>query len=54
MTAEERIVLTAHRWWTADELLRTEEVLAPRKLAHLVGPILAGQCPPEPLILTEL
>jgi 8-oxo-dGTP pyrophosphatase MutT (NUDIX family) len=54
VTAEERIVLTAHRWWTADELLRTEEVLAPRKLAHLVGPILAGRYPPEPLILTEL
>lgn len=54
VTAEERIVLTAHHWWTAEELLRTDEVLAPRRLAHMLGPILAGEYPPEPLLLTEL
>jgi len=54
VTDEEKIVLTAHRWWSHDELLATDEVLAPRALARLVGPILAGAIPPEPLVLTDL
>jgi 8-oxo-dGTP pyrophosphatase MutT (NUDIX family) len=54
VTEEERIVLTDCRWWTLDELLATGEVLAPRGLAALVAPILAGAIPAEPLILTDL
>ena len=53
-TDEERIVLTDHYWWTHDELLTTTDILAPRKLAELIRPLLAGQIPAEPLVLTEL
>ncbi|MGE3267802.1 MAG: NUDIX hydrolase [Chloroflexota bacterium] len=53
-TEEERTVLTEHRWWSHAELLETSDILAPRKLATLIHPILAGQVPPEPLVLTEL
>ncbi|MFN8634836.1 MAG: NUDIX domain-containing protein [Chloroflexota bacterium] len=53
VTEWERIVLADQRWWTLDELLVTDEVLAPRGLAQLVAPILAGTIPPEPLILDE-
>jgi hypothetical protein len=54
VTEWEKVVLTEHRWWTHQELLTTTDVLAPRKLAHLLHPILAGQIPAEPLVLTEL
>jgi 8-oxo-dGTP pyrophosphatase MutT (NUDIX family) len=54
VTDEERIVLTDHYWWSHDELLTTTDVLAPRKLAELIRPILAGHVPTEPLVLTEL
>ncbi|MCC7369711.1 MAG: NUDIX domain-containing protein [Chloroflexi bacterium] len=54
VTAEEKIVLTDHRWWTHDELLATTDILAPRKLARLVRPILDGEWASEPLVLTEL
>jgi len=50
-TSWERQVLTAHRWWTADELIQTDETLAPRRLAELIVPILDGSYPPEPLVL---
>lgn len=54
VTEWEKIVLTEYRWWTHQDLLTTTDVLAPRKLAHLLQPILAGQIPAEPLVLTEL
>ena len=48
-TAWEQEVLTAHRWWSLDELMETEEVIAPRCLATVLPPILAGAYPAEPL-----
>jgi 8-oxo-dGTP pyrophosphatase MutT (NUDIX family) len=54
VTDWERVVLTAHRWWTLSELRATEEIVGPRKLASLIVPILAGTYPPAPLVLTEL
>jgi 8-oxo-dGTP pyrophosphatase MutT (NUDIX family) len=54
VTDEEKIVLTDHRWWTHEELLTTSDILAPRKLAELIRPLLAGALPANPLILTEL
>lgn len=42
-------VLTGHRWWTLDELLRTDEVVAPRCLTTVLPPILTGTYPAEPL-----
>jgi 8-oxo-dGTP pyrophosphatase MutT (NUDIX family) len=50
-TALEQEVVTGHRWWTLDELTQTDEVLAPRRLAELIVPILAGSYPAEPLVL---
>lgn len=50
-TAWEQQVVTAQRWWTLNELQRTDEVLAPRKLAELIAPIVAGSYPTEPLVL---
>lgn len=47
----ERQVLKGARWWTLDELRATDEVLAPRRLAELLGPIVAGEIPPEPIEL---
>jgi 8-oxo-dGTP pyrophosphatase MutT (NUDIX family) len=54
VTDWERLVMTEHRWWTADELAQTDEVLAPRGLANLVLPIVAGTYPAEPTILHDL
>lgn len=50
-TTWEQEVVTQHRWWTLDELTQTDEVLAPRRLAELIVPILAGTYPPEPMVL---
>jgi 8-oxo-dGTP pyrophosphatase MutT (NUDIX family) len=38
-----------HRWWTVEELLNTNAVLAPRRLRELIVPISRGQLPAEPL-----
>lgn len=50
-TTWEQEVVTALRWWTLDELTETGEVLAPRRLAELIVPILTGSYPAEPLML---
>ncbi len=34
-----------HRWWTLSELEQSNEDFAPRRLAHLLPPILAGEYP---------
>jgi 8-oxo-dGTP pyrophosphatase MutT (NUDIX family) len=54
ITDWERLVLTEHRWWTVEDLTQTTDVLAPRRLAELVVPIVAGTYAAEPLVLTEL
>jgi 8-oxo-dGTP pyrophosphatase MutT (NUDIX family) len=54
VTPIERVVLTEHRWWSIDELARTEDVLAPRRLASLVPPIVAGVYPADPIVLRHL
>ena len=51
VTHWERKVLTGHRWWSLEELMATDEVLAPLPLAELVAPIVAGTHPPEPPLL---
>jgi 8-oxo-dGTP pyrophosphatase MutT (NUDIX family) len=38
----ERRGLIAHRWWTLDELVATDEVLYPRELVTLVRAVLDG------------
>jgi ADP-ribose pyrophosphatase YjhB (NUDIX family) len=43
------------RWWTIGELHAHEgpEVLVPRRLPHLLAPILEGQLPAKPIDLTR-
>jgi 8-oxo-dGTP pyrophosphatase MutT (NUDIX family) len=52
-TPQERDVLITSNWWTVDELAVTQDVIAPRKLALLLPPLLAGQMPATPIVLTE-
>ena len=47
----ERDTLLEHRWWTLDELAATTERVMPLGLTHLVGELLAGRRPEEPLRL---
>lgn len=51
MTAEERNVARELRWWTADEIAASEEILYPAGLAVLLRPILEGALPAKPLRL---
>jgi len=41
--------IDAHRWWTVAELEQTREVTAPRRLARLLGALLADGLPDEPI-----
>ena len=50
-TASERETLVEHCWWTQREMQRTQAVLVPRGLFSLLGPILAGDYPSEPLAI---
>ncbi|MEO8706666.1 MAG: NUDIX domain-containing protein [Kofleriaceae bacterium] len=52
-TPLERDVMLAWHWWTVDELAATPDVIAPRDLVTLLPPLLAGQLPAEPLVITE-
>ena len=50
-TAWELEAVTAHCWWSVDELAQCEEMFAPRCLLDVVPPILAGHYPPEPIAI---
>ncbi len=52
-TAEEKDVLITFHWWTVEELAATRDVIVPRRLALLLPPLLAGQVPTTPIVLTE-
>ncbi len=41
--------VVAHRWWTLAEIERSGEIFAPRELASLLAPILAGVLPDPPI-----
>ena len=41
--------VTAIRWWTVDELERSEELFAPRRLAELLRTLLRDGPPADPL-----
>ena len=47
----ERQAVTNHHWWSLDELAHAEERFAPRCLLDVLPPILAGDYPPEPLVI---
>lgn len=38
-----------HRWWTVDEIAASEDYFAPRRLAELLLPIVAGDYPAQPI-----
>jgi len=42
------------RWWTLDEMRRTDEILYPEYLAELLPDVLAGRIAPEPLVIRTL
>lgn len=40
-----------HRWWSVDELARTDATIYPLRLAPLVADLVAGRIPAEPVCL---
>ena len=44
----EHTFMKEHRWWTPQEIAASDDWFAPRKLATLLPPIIAGVYPPEP------
>lgn len=47
----ERRSVLGHRWWTADELVTTSDVIYPGELAERLPAVLAGVVPDPPLEL---
>lgn len=47
--AHEHAFMPEHRWWTAAEIAASDDWFAPRHLAALLPPIVAGDYPPEPI-----
>lgn len=50
-TALERAQIVGHRWWSLDELQRTDAVVFPRAFAPLLAEIIAGRIPETPVEL---
>lgn len=42
-------MLSAHRWWSVEEMLASDDIFVPRSLRELLPPILAGEVPREPI-----
>ena len=50
LTEFERAVIVGHRWWSVSEIQSaTTEAFIPVRLGELIGPIVAGKLPEEPL-----
>ncbi|MGE3073091.1 MAG: NUDIX hydrolase [Dehalococcoidia bacterium] len=47
----ERSFLADHRWFSLEELVAHEETLVPGNFAALLGPLLRGDIPAEPIIV---
>ncbi len=47
--AHEHAFMPEHRWWRAEEIAASDHWFAPRRLATLLPPIIAGELPAEPL-----
>lgn len=41
--------IIGHRWWSLGEIVASDEIFAPRQLASLLKPLLAGVIPSEPI-----
>jgi 8-oxo-dGTP pyrophosphatase MutT (NUDIX family) len=46
--AHEHAFMPEHRWWTLDEIRRSDDWFAPRRLAALLPDIIAGRYPETP------
>jgi 8-oxo-dGTP diphosphatase len=47
----EHDAISATRWWTEDELLASDGNFIPPDLASLVGPLMRGELPHEPVVI---
>jgi 8-oxo-dGTP pyrophosphatase MutT (NUDIX family) len=45
----ERVAMTEHRLWSADEIAASSEWFAPRRLAELLRSLIRGELPPQPI-----
>jgi 8-oxo-dGTP diphosphatase len=45
----ERVAMTEHRLWSADEIAASGEWFAPRRLAELLRPLIRGEMPAAPI-----
>jgi ADP-ribose pyrophosphatase YjhB (NUDIX family) len=45
----ERRIVDRYRWWTVDEIRRSEETFAPRRLADWLSTLLDGDLPATPI-----
>ena len=50
-TEEELSFLTAHRWWTADEIRASDELFAPREIGAMLAEVLEHGAPLEPIVV---
>jgi len=50
-TSNERQFTSDVRWWSAAEIAASDEWFAPRRLAALLPPVLAGAYPEEPIVV---
>jgi ADP-ribose pyrophosphatase YjhB (NUDIX family) len=49
----EAAVIRAHRWWTLDEIIESDELFAPADFGVLLGPLLRGKVPDSPVVAGE-
>lgn len=47
--AHEVTFMPEHRWWACEEIAASDHWFAPRHLAELLPPLVAGVYPPEPI-----
>jgi 8-oxo-dGTP pyrophosphatase MutT (NUDIX family) len=41
--------VVAHRWWMLSQLLGSTDDFAPQRLPHLIGDLIRGTCPDDPV-----
>lgn len=47
----ERGLHRGHRWWSAEELVATDELVFPEVMAELLRPLAAGRVPAAPVVI---
>jgi ADP-ribose pyrophosphatase YjhB (NUDIX family) len=49
----EAAMIRAHRWWTLDEIIKSDEAFAPADLWARLAPLLRGELPETPVVVGE-